>query len=1014
MPGTFTPSMTVTLHDNGSATFTYSNGMTLQHLVTYTATGWWDDATPWPTGAYDLQYFVKTSSQKDSFRILDVSGRTGILIHNGLGPQASEGCLIVAQTFIDNVYNDMELHSESTVSNADSSIAFNVTGNFDVQLQLSAAATSVTEGANIELTVSLVGPGATGGVSEDIYVKIVGGVGTATNGVDYTNPTVLAQTVSITGEGSGWIRIPRGQSSITVTIPTLSDSFDTGSESPFETATFRIDDYLVRNDFNSMADTFYTDEARILTRASGDVSETIRINNRAPLIDKTITASGGNEGYHNANEQFSPGQVIHINFVPFSIPDRLTLSSSSGAILLDTGFIGNGFIFNQNFTIPANGDGQITIDILTNNPGTAWTFTISSVNSNQNMPGMTEGADKALDAWRALQGSGADGPLSAASTGPLAAFASSQVQAEAVEDGASAGFTLQINDVALRGKTIDWVVTFDGLNPASAADFPPGAVLAGSILIPADAALGSDLAYRELAQPLADGLAEGIQGYQVVFRDALTSQPILDEGGQPVVLDYSIVDVFTVTPAQVGGATGDTLTGSDESDVLIGDLGDDVLTGLGASDFIDGGAGADQINGGSGDDTLVGGFGNDAIDGGEGFDTLIVSRAAAEVEIVYNSDGSVSLIDKSAISLGTDRLSNVESVQFSDGVVALQPGGPSVIRLTNNADTVSYTSRAAGVNVLGLAGADFITGSRFADRLNGGDGDDKLVGLDGDDLLFGLGGADTLQGLNGDDQLNGGEGNDKLFGGLGKDTLTGAEGDDNLQGADGDDVLKGGDGIDTLSGGAGVDRLYGEAGDDKLDGGLDDDLMSGGAGKDKLYGGAGADRLYGEADDDTILAGVGADFVDGGDGKDFVLGEDGDDTLLGKAGDDILNGGAGADRLVGGEGVDILIGGAGNDVFVFDSYSANPTFPFPRDTIKDFVQGDRIDLSAIDVDPGTQANEAFTFMGTSQFNGAGQVRYVVSGNNTIVYVNVGGDYAAELEFTLTGYNAGLSAADFFL
>ena len=50
----------------------------------------------------------------------------------------------------------------------------------------------------------------------------------------------------------------------------------------------------------------------------------------------------------------------------------------------------------------------------------------------------------------------------------------------------------------------------------------------------------------------------------------------------------------------------------------------------------------------------------------------------------------------------------------------------------------------------------------------------------------------------------------------------------------------------------------------------------------------------------------------------------------------------------------------------------------------------------------------------AQFNGAGQVRYVVSGANTIVYVNLGGDYAAELEFTLAGYKGGLVGADFIL
>ena len=136
------------------------------------------------------------------------------------------------------------------------------------------------------------------------------------------------------------------------------------------------------------------------------------------------------------------------------------------------------------------------------------------------------------------------------------------------------------------------------------------------------------------------------------------------------------------------------------------------------------------------------------------------------------------------------------------------------------------------------------------------------------------------------------------------------------------------------------DIAYGFAGNDRISAGRGDDLLRGGTGGDLLRGGPGDDRLLGDGGDDRLL---------GGTGRDMLLGGPSDDRLLG---------GAGTDRLVGGWGQDALLGGAGRDVFVF----ADPGHAGAgdaRDTIRDLARGDRIDLSGMDADSTTRADQEF-------------------------------------------------------
>jgi Ca2+-binding RTX toxin-like protein len=72
--------------------------------------------------------------------------------------------------------------------------------------------------------------------------------------------------------------------------------------------------------------------------------------------------------------------------------------------------------------------------------------------------------------------------------------------------------------------------------------------------------------------------------------------------------------------------------------------------------------------GNSGDNVLTGGGGDDQIDGSTGSDTAIFSGAYAEYELTTH-EGFVTVRDLNLDRDGTDLLTSVESLQFSDRTI---------------------------------------------------------------------------------------------------------------------------------------------------------------------------------------------------------------------------------------------------------------------------------------------------------------------------------------------------------
>ncbi len=168
---------------------------------------------------------------------------------------------------------------------------------------------------------------------------------------------------------------------------------------------------------------------------------------------------------------------------------------------------------------------------------------------------------------------------------------------------------------------------------------------------------------------------------------------------------------------------------------------------------------------------------------------------------------------------------------------------------------------------------------------------------------------------------------------------------------------------------------------------------------------------------------------------DVLRGTNAAEAIFGLAGNDRLSGGGGDDALNGGRGADRLTGGIGDDTFVFRSPADSaPEFPAIqsngqftdrfgaafRDVITDFSVGaDTINLSGIDANTGLAGNQAFDFLGTGRFLGAGSLvfrKFDYEGtekDRTLVYIDNDGDFLVDFHIELTGLKT-LTADDFVL
>jgi Ca2+-binding RTX toxin-like protein len=445
-----------------------------------------------------------------------------------------------------------------------------------------------------------------------------------------------------------------------------------------------------------------------------------------------------------------------------------------------------------------------------------------------------------------------------------------------------------------------------------------------------------------------------------------------DGGGNSYVtlLTLSGVSLFSLTAANLEGF----------DPVTKGTIGADEMRGSTAADLMHAGPGNDIL--------LLQDGGEDTAYGGDGNDTIYFGTALSAGDVADGGAGrdAIVLQGNITVTLTDTNLVGIESLSIQSGANA--KFGDTANNLYDFSVTMADGNVAAGVQLIVnasslRAGEDFtFDGSAEHDGkflVYGGFGVDTMKGGDGNDILFFEGGR-------------WGPG-DSVDGGAGRDAL----------------VISGGNGLTHIEfGAASLTNIESIS----LNNHLASDPTTRPSYELVLDNGnvtpSGTLILNGNSlTDPAQTVSFDGHAVTGGSLN-----------LFAGAGNDTLMGGAGADLLYGAGGRDGLTGGAGADLFQYRSTSDSTLAS--ADAILDFQSGaDRIDLHFIDADTATAGDQAFHWIGSDAFTGAGaasagELRAYALDGNWFVEGDTDGNGIADLVIQLTAPAAPVMQADFLL
>jgi subtilisin-like proprotein convertase family protein/subtilisin family serine protease len=147
-----------------------------------------------------------------------------------------------------------------------------------------------------------------------------------------------------------------------------------------------------------------------------------------------------------------------------------------------------------------------------------------------------------------------------------------------------------------------------------------------------------------------------------------------DPGGRVDTINASALgsddrlDLSGATASIINGAKLTIAAGTVIQNAWGGD-GDDTIIANAVGGTLHGMAGVDALSGGAGNDLLDGGAGNDTVSGGAGTDTAVFHGARANYTVSKTATG-YTVLDTKGVD-GSDQLTGVERLQFSDTTIAL-------------------------------------------------------------------------------------------------------------------------------------------------------------------------------------------------------------------------------------------------------------------------------------------------------------------------------------------------------
>ena len=261
-------------------------------------------------------------------------------------------------------------------------------------------------------------------------------------------------------------------------------------------------------------------------------------------------------------------------------------------------------------------------------------------------------------------------------------------------------------------------LAFDKMNIAAPIDAGRGVVTlepesAGTSIGVGDAGGTLQLSNPELAQVAVENLTIGnasagpltlggfVTGPQGIFDFDSGSSIRLLQGADVSAgeLDFSAGADFlggsggalTSNLARINFGTDNGNATADLSHVVVSAISVVIVGGNGNDTFL-GSAATEVLQGGTGNDTFTGGGGSDTINGGLGLNTAVYAGLGEDYSVSINPDGTVKVTDIRANSPdGTDRLHDIQKLQFADGTVMIEP-------IATN-DTLSVVETAGPVSV---------------------------------------------------------------------------------------------------------------------------------------------------------------------------------------------------------------------------------------------------------------------------------------------------------------------------
>lgn len=167
---------------------------------------------------------------------------------------------------------------------------------------------------------------------------------------------------------------------------------------------------------------------------------------------------------------------------------------------------------------------------------------------------------------------------------------------------------------------------------------------------------------------------------------------------------------LTVTTANLGTASNDTLTGTSSNDLLNSGAGNDRLSGKGGNDVLIGGDGGDRLTGDSGNDRLIGGGGSDSFiyDTNAAFST---SAIGVDTILDFNTTDLI-ILDKTTFTALASTAGTGFSAASDFGIVSTDTAveTSSALIVYNAGNGGLYYNQNGSVSGLG-------TGSQFATLL---------------------------------------------------------------------------------------------------------------------------------------------------------------------------------------------------------------------------------------------------------------------------------------------------------